>query len=227
MDVIRLAFDNESFAFHGKHFDYPPPGIPDRGGTVQELTLVPRPLYPYEIWQAVTSPPTLEYVPVKGWGGVFWLKQHDRIAQEQWDRFGANYAAGARQRAPHRARSACSCSTCASRTRTSSVRGARPGHDEFWRFLGPYGWSRGYVDDDGKPSAPGLIPTLEQSVAQKVWIIGSPEEVAEQIAGYRDLLGARATSRSSPISSATRTRRPTSRWPASSKRSSPSCPDRT
>ena len=59
---------------------------------------------------------------------------------------------------------------------------ARPGHDEFWKFLGPYGWSKGYMGADGKPAPPGLIPTLEESVEQKVWIIGSAEEVAEGIA---------------------------------------------
>ena len=40
------ALANESFAYHGKHFQFPMPGIPDRGATVQELTLVPRPAVP-------------------------------------------------------------------------------------------------------------------------------------------------------------------------------------
>ena len=35
--------------------------------------------------------------------------------------------------------------------------------------------------------APGLIPTLEESVDQKVWIVGSPEEVADGVRFYRDL----------------------------------------
>ena len=48
MQVIRLALDNESFSFHGDVYDFPPVGIPDRGGFVEELSLLPRPLYPYE-----------------------------------------------------------------------------------------------------------------------------------------------------------------------------------
>ncbi len=72
MQVIQLALNEDTFAFHGQVYDLPPPGIPDRGGQVEELTLVPRPLYPYETWQAITSPPTLEQVPKWGWGGVFW-----------------------------------------------------------------------------------------------------------------------------------------------------------
>jgi alkanesulfonate monooxygenase SsuD/methylene tetrahydromethanopterin reductase-like flavin-dependent oxidoreductase (luciferase family) len=50
MEVIELALNNERFAYHGDVYDYPPPGIPDRGGFVEELTLVPRPLHPYETW---------------------------------------------------------------------------------------------------------------------------------------------------------------------------------
>ena len=34
-----------------------------------------------------------------------------------------------------------------------------------------------------------LIPTLEESVAQRIWIIGTAAEVAEGIAAYRDELG--------------------------------------
>ena len=36
MQVIRLALDNESFSFHGDVYDFPPPGIPDRGGFVDQ-----------------------------------------------------------------------------------------------------------------------------------------------------------------------------------------------
>jgi len=32
----------------------------------------------------------------------------------------------------------------------------------------------------------GLIPTLEESIDNKVWLIGTPDDVAEQIAWYRD-----------------------------------------
>ena len=32
IEVIRTAFDNERFKFAGRHYTFPPPGIPDRGG---------------------------------------------------------------------------------------------------------------------------------------------------------------------------------------------------
>ncbi|MEZ5264062.1 MAG: LLM class flavin-dependent oxidoreductase [Acidimicrobiales bacterium] len=63
MEVIKAAWWNETFSYTGKHFVFPPPGIPDRGATVKDLTLIPKPIAPIEIWQAVTSPETLEYAP--------------------------------------------------------------------------------------------------------------------------------------------------------------------
>ena len=65
----------------------------------------------------------------------------------------------------------------------------RDGHDELWKFLGPYGWSKGYIGKDGKPAKPGLIPTLEESIGQKVWAVGGPSDVAEAISTYDDQIG--------------------------------------
>jgi alkanesulfonate monooxygenase SsuD/methylene tetrahydromethanopterin reductase-like flavin-dependent oxidoreductase (luciferase family) len=187
MAIITLALDNDEFSFHGKHFDLPPPGIPDRGGTVERLTLVPRPLYPYEIWQAITSPPTLEHVPKKGFGGVFWLHHHQFI-RSQWQRYAEVYEQGAGHPPGPGEKRMLVLNVRVADTHEQAWKSARAGHDEFWKFLGPYGWSRGYMGPDGKPSAPGLIPTLEESVDQRVWVIGTPEEVAEGIDRYREEL---------------------------------------
>ena len=188
MEIIRRALDNETFSFQGKHFQIPVPGIPDRGHTVQSLTLVPRPLYPYEIWQAVTSPPTLKYVPVVGHGAVFW-NQHHSFIKRFWDQYGETYEQvhGVALR-PHEKRML----VLAVRIEDSYEKAretARNGHDEFWKFLGPYGWSRGYMGEDGKPAKPGLIPTLDESLENKTILIGTPEQVAEGVQFYKDLLG--------------------------------------
>ena len=188
MDVIRLALESDSFSFHGDVYDFPPPGIPDRGGFVSELSLVPRPLYPYEIWQAVTSPPTLEHVPRCGWGGVFWNNHHS-FTKMRWERFAEVYAAEQGrelERGEHRQLVLC---VRVADTHEEAVASVRNGHDEFWKFLGPYGWSKGYMGEDGKPSKPGLIPTLEDSMAQKTWVVGTAEHVAETIDFYDEQLG--------------------------------------
>ena len=188
MEIIRGALDNESFAFHGKHFDIPVPGIPDRGSTVQSLTLIPRPTYPYEIWQAVTSPPTLDYVPVVGHGAVFW-NQHYSFIKRFWDKYGETYErTHGIALAPHEKRMLV-VATRVEDTYEKARQTALPGHDEFWKFLGPYGWSRGYMGEDGKPAKPGLIPTLDESIENKTILLGNAEQVAEGIRFYRDLLG--------------------------------------
>ena len=42
---------------------------------------------------------------------------------------------------------------------------------------------------DGKPAKPGLIPTLDESLENKTMLLGTPEQVAEGVQFYRDLLG--------------------------------------
>jgi alkanesulfonate monooxygenase SsuD/methylene tetrahydromethanopterin reductase-like flavin-dependent oxidoreductase (luciferase family) len=181
MAVIELALTNETFSFHGTHFDLPPPGIPDRGGTAQSLTLVPRPRYPFEIWQAIMSPPTLEVVPRKGYHGVFWL-QHWRFIERSWHRFAEIHDEARGGTLDPGAKRMLVLNVVVGDTHERALEAARPGHDEFWKFLGPYGWSKGYMGADGKPVPAGLIPTLEESIEQKVWIVGTAEEVAERIA---------------------------------------------
>jgi alkanesulfonate monooxygenase SsuD/methylene tetrahydromethanopterin reductase-like flavin-dependent oxidoreductase (luciferase family) len=188
MDVITAALDNETFSFHGKHFDIPPPGIPDRGDTVKELTLVPRPKYPYEIWQAITSPPTLEYVPRKGFGGVFWL-QHYEFIQRMWNRYGEVYEETWGESLAPGANRLLTLNICIGDTFEAARESAIASHDEFWKFLGPYGWSKGYRGHDGKPSPQGLIPSFDQSLEQKTWLVGTAEDVAADIAFYQELVG--------------------------------------
>ena len=133
------------------------------------------------------KPPTLDYVPRKGWGGVFWLKHRDFIARD-WDGFAERFeAAHGRTLAPGERRMLV-LNVRIGDTHESAIASARPGHDEFWKFLGPYGWSRGYRSSDGTPVAAGLIPTLEDSMEQGTWIVGTAEEVAAQISAYRTRL---------------------------------------
>ena len=55
LELLRKAFDEDSFSHHGKHFQVPAP-VEYRGRPLTEVTLVPRPIHrPVEIWQAVSS----------------------------------------------------------------------------------------------------------------------------------------------------------------------------
>ena len=188
MQVIRMALDSDTFSFHGDVYDFPPPGIPDRGGFVTELSLVPRPLYPYEIWQAVTSPPTLEQVPRWGWGGVFWNNHHSFVKM-RWERFAEIYAAAHGRELGRGEHRLLVLNVRVADTHEEAVASVRDGHDEFWKFLGPYGWSKGYMGPDGRPAQPGLIPTLEESMDQNICLVGTGEDVAETINWYDEQIG--------------------------------------
>lgn len=188
MEIVRRSLTNETFSFSGKYFEIPVPGIPDRGTTVQHLTLVPRPIYPYEIWQAVTSPPTVEYVPVVDHGAVFW-NQHPSFIKRMWDRYGELHEQHHHRNLARGDKRMLVVSVRVEDTHEAAMKTARNGHDEFWKFLGPYGWSRGYMGEDGKPAKPGLIPSLEESMKQRTILVGSPAEVAEHVQFFHDELG--------------------------------------
>jgi alkanesulfonate monooxygenase SsuD/methylene tetrahydromethanopterin reductase-like flavin-dependent oxidoreductase (luciferase family) len=87
--IIKTAWYNERFSFHGKHYQLPPPGIDDRGRTVETLTLIPKPLRtPVDIWQPITSPATYDYAARERHKGVFW-NQNRSLLYKGWRRFGA------------------------------------------------------------------------------------------------------------------------------------------
>jgi len=188
LDVLQLALSQESFSYSGKHFCLPPPGIPDRGGEVTELSLVPRPMHRYETWQAVTSPPTLKAVPTRGLGGVFWLKERQRLLAD-WQAFADTYHAVHGRELGRGEKRMLVLNVAIGDTYEQAVADVRNGHDEFWRFLGPYGWGRGYNAADGSPAGPDFVPTVEDSIAQGVWAVGTAADVAEQIATADEQLG--------------------------------------
>jgi alkanesulfonate monooxygenase SsuD/methylene tetrahydromethanopterin reductase-like flavin-dependent oxidoreductase (luciferase family) len=188
MDVLDLAMSRETFSHSGKHFCLPPPGIPDRGGEVAHLTLVPRPVYQYETWQAVTSPPTLRAVPSRGLGGVFWLKERNRLADD-WQQFAGTYLTVRGRPLARGEKRMLVLNIGLGDTTGEAIAGVRDGHDEFWRFLAPYGWGRGYNGPDGRPAGGDFVPALEDSMAQGPWAVGTAAEVAGRIAALDDLLG--------------------------------------
>src|SRR5215207_5536443 len=86
MEVIKLAWYNERFDYRGKQFVFPPDDVPDRGTTVNDLTLIPKPVRRVDVYQPVTSPETVEYVPRAGHKAVYWLQNADS-QKTKWDRY--------------------------------------------------------------------------------------------------------------------------------------------
>ncbi len=186
MEVILTAWRAERFSFHGRHFSFPPEGIPDRGSTVQELTLVPRPVGGVPtVFQPVTSPATSSYVARMGFTGVF-ANAVPSIAKERWEDFGEQCAEAGSPLAPGERR-CLQMIVHAAPTTAEAVRVAGPGHDEYVKFLSPYGRLRWMAED--APFA--YRPTLDQTRTDGVWAIGSVEEVVDNLGRWIELLDLR------------------------------------
>lgn len=185
--VIQAALENETFSFEGQHFCFPSKGLADRGAGVQSLTLVPRPIYPYETWQPASSKATLKFVAEQGIGATFWHLNH-AIQKQWWEEYGEIYEATHGTTLGRGEKRMLVLNVKIADTHEAAMAAARPGHDELWKFLGPYGWGKGYVID-GKPAPMGYIPSLEESIEQRTWLIGTAEEVAEGIAFWQESIG--------------------------------------
>ena len=73
LELLRKAFDEDSFSHQGKHFQVPAP-VEFRGRPLTEVTLVPRPINrPVEIWQAVSSGRSVAFMAREGINGMVTL----------------------------------------------------------------------------------------------------------------------------------------------------------
>jgi len=186
MAVIKLAWNNERFSFKGNHFAFPPDDIPDRGSYVDDLTLIPRPQRTIDVYQPVTSPETIEYVPRAGHKAVYWLQNADSQKQK-WDRYADIRNDMGQPVGPGEDRCLV-LNVHVGKTREEAMLKGAPGHDEFCRFLAPYGRFSSYRKPDGSKVAFDHCPTVQESVDQKIQAIGSIDDVVDTIGYWRDLL---------------------------------------
>lgn len=181
MEVIKAAWTQERFSFTGKHFEFPPAGIPDRGSTVKDLTLVPKPLSPVEIFQPATSPATVDYVARVGHTAIFSGGPADRIG-EQWDYFAEKSAEFGRPLGPGEGR-ALHINALVGRTTADAIALGRNPHDEYVKFLSPYGRFKHY------PGAEfNHMPSIEETIDFGSMAIGSIEQVADRLGSLKDRL---------------------------------------
>ncbi len=186
LEIIKRAWTNERFSFRGEHFTLPADDIPDRGSNVDDLTLIPRPERPIDIYQPVTSPETIEYVPRAGHKAVYWLQNADSQL-DKWNRFAKIRDDMGKPVAPGEDRCLV-LNVHVGKTREEAMKKGKPGHDEFCRFLSPYGRFSSYRNPDGSKVAFDHCPTVQESIDQKIQAIGSIDDVVDTIGFWRDLL---------------------------------------
>ncbi len=186
MEVIKAAWYNERFSHRGKHFVFPADDIPDRGSYVNDLSLFPRPLRTVDIYQPVTSPETIEYVPRAGHKAIYWL-QNAESQLSKWNRYAEIREDMGSPVGPGEDRCLV-VNIHVAKTREEAVRRGGPGHDEFCKFLAPYGRFSSYRNPDGSKVPFDYCPTIESSTQNKIQIIGSIDDAVDMLGFWRDLL---------------------------------------
>ena len=186
MEVIKLAWYQERFSYRGKHFVFPPDDVPDRGSMVRDLTMIPKPLRHVDIYQPISSPETIEYVPRAGHKAVYWLTNAESQKQK-WDRYAEIREEIGSPVGPGEDRCLV-LNVHVGRTREEAMKRGRPGHDEFVKFLAPYGRFNSYRNPDGSKVAFDHMPTVEESNRERLQVIGSIDDVVDAIGFWRDLL---------------------------------------
>jgi alkanesulfonate monooxygenase SsuD/methylene tetrahydromethanopterin reductase-like flavin-dependent oxidoreductase (luciferase family) len=186
MEVIKAAWYNERFSHRGKHFVFPADDVPDRGSYVNDLSLFPRPLRTVDIYQPVTSPETIEYVPRAGHKAIYWL-QNAESQLSKWNRYAEIREEMGSPVGPGEDRCLV-VNIHVAKTREEAVRRGGPGHDEFCKFLAPYGRFSSYRNPDGSKVPFDYCPTIESSTQNKIQIIGSIDDAVDMLGFWRDLL---------------------------------------
>jgi alkanesulfonate monooxygenase SsuD/methylene tetrahydromethanopterin reductase-like flavin-dependent oxidoreductase (luciferase family) len=182
LEIIRKAFDQESFSHHGKHYRIPAP-VEFRDYQLEEVTLVPRPVHrPVEIWQAISSGrsiPRMAQQGIKGMvtlTGVRMLDEWFRLYQDEAAKAGRDLELG---------EDICwGVGLCLADTEEEAIRRMEPYHDERYKWYAPFGLVR-YIDEQGRqwgtPGAPSGVPPLRDAVAQGAFLCGPASTAIERI----------------------------------------------
>ncbi len=182
MEVLLKCFNEESWTHRGKHYDLPP-AVPYRGYELRDLTCVPRPIHrPVEIWQPIASGKTLEYIASRGIKGMVTLNG-ERLVEQIFRAY--RDAAGRAGRRLELGQDLCwGVGFYLADSREEAMRRLEAAHDERYKWFAPFGFVR-YADEQGRPwgtpGAPARVPTLQEGIDQKAWLVGTAAQAIEVI----------------------------------------------
>jgi len=181
-EVLLKCFNEEAFYHRGKYYTIPP-DVDYRGYRLREITCVPRPLHrPVEIWMPIASGKTIDFMGKHGLKAMVTLngeKLLDQVVRAYRD------ACARHGREKQLGEDMCwGAGVYLARTQEEAFRRVEPSHDERYKWFAPFGFVR-YTDAEGRPwgtpGAPARVPTLEDGVEQKAWLLGPPAQVVEAI----------------------------------------------
>jgi alkanesulfonate monooxygenase SsuD/methylene tetrahydromethanopterin reductase-like flavin-dependent oxidoreductase (luciferase family) len=184
-ELLWKALHEESFSHRGKHYTVPP-AVKYRGYELADVTLVPRPIHrPVEIWQPIASGKTIDFLARHGLKGMVTLNG-ERITDQVFHAYRDACARHGREK--RLGEDLClGLGFYMAGTREEAIRRVRPAHDERYKWFAPFGFVR-YADEQGRPwgtpGAPARVPTIEEGVAQKAWMVGPPADCVALIREY-------------------------------------------
>jgi alkanesulfonate monooxygenase SsuD/methylene tetrahydromethanopterin reductase-like flavin-dependent oxidoreductase (luciferase family) len=187
-EIILKALRQESFSHHGKHYTIPP-AVPYRGYSLEEITLVPRPLHqPVEVWQPIVSgsPRSLDFMASHGIKGVIsataeqvverWARDYQKASQQHGRqlRLGEDLILGFRM--------------CIDDTVDRATDRARPYFEEHAKFMAPLGMLR-YGEElvtavAARQAQSPTAASLENGIRNRAWLCGPAEDI---VAYLRDV----------------------------------------
>jgi alkanesulfonate monooxygenase SsuD/methylene tetrahydromethanopterin reductase-like flavin-dependent oxidoreductase (luciferase family) len=180
VEVMLKALREESFSHRGKHYTIPP-DVPYRGYQLKEITLVPRPLRPVEVWQPIVS---------GGARGLDFMTRHrikgviSATAEELVQRWVGDYREAAGRHGRELALGEeliLGFRMCIDDTVEAAVRRARPYFEEHAKVMAPLGMLR-YSEEHARavaarrPQSP-TSATLENGVANRSWLCGPSADI--------------------------------------------------
>jgi alkanesulfonate monooxygenase SsuD/methylene tetrahydromethanopterin reductase-like flavin-dependent oxidoreductase (luciferase family) len=178
MAILFKAFDEEAWSHKGRFYTIPPE-IPYRGYQLKDVTLVPRPVNrPVEIWQAIASGKSIPFMVQHGIKGMVTMNG-ELITRQIFGQFREEAARVGRNLAPGEDL-AWGAGLYLADSLEEAIDRVRPYHDERYKWFAPFGFVR-YADEQGRPwgtpGAPTGVPTIEEGVRQKAWLLGPSSDV--------------------------------------------------
>jgi alkanesulfonate monooxygenase SsuD/methylene tetrahydromethanopterin reductase-like flavin-dependent oxidoreductase (luciferase family) len=182
MEIIFKAFDEERWSHKGRFYTVPAP-VQYRGYELTDVTMVPRPVNrPVEIWQAIASGKSIPFMVQHGIKGMVTMNG-ESITRQIFGQFREEAARAGRHLLPGEDL-AWGAGLFISDSLEEAIAGVRPFHDERFKWFAPFGFVR-YADEQGRPwgtpGAPTGVPTIEEGVRQKAWLVGTASQVIDRL----------------------------------------------
>ncbi len=178
MAILYKSFNEEGWSHEGRFYTIPAK-VDYRGYPLSNVTVVPRPVNrPVEIWQAIASGNSIPFMVQHGIKGMVTMNG-EQITRQIFTQFQAE--ASKAGRTLQLGEDLCwGGGLYLADSVEEAVNRVRPYHDERFKWFAPFGFVR-YADSEGRPwgtpGAPTGIPTIEEGLRQKAWLVGTPETV--------------------------------------------------